>query len=126
MKSETLKISGMQDELQKNTEMKDELEVIKDKLHKTYKSVLDKMDKTEKDTIIALIKEKAQTARQNHNEFLNYKKRTEFDLNKIDRLHDRIDGIGGKNASKEELIKLKEDFQEFREHNDDEFNNLRQ
>lgn len=70
------------------------------------------MDKTEKETIMSLIKEKAQTARQNHNEFLNYKKSAQFELHKIDKLHDRIDGIGGKNASKEEFIKFKESFQE--------------
>eukprot|EP00801_Mesodinium_rubrum_P001773 Mrub_01773.p1 GENE.Mrub_01773~~Mrub_01773.p1 ORF type:complete len:630 (-),score=134.44 Mrub_01773:94-1914(-) len=126
MKQETIKISGMQDELQKNSEIKDEIDIIKDKLHKTYKIVLDKMDKTEKETIMSLIKEKAQTARQNHNEFLNYKKSAQFELHKIDKLHDRIDGIGGKNASKEEFIKFKESFQEYTSQNEEEFNNLRQ
>lgn len=112
MKQETIKISGMQEELQKNSEIKDEIEIIKEKLHKTYKSVLDKMDKTEKESIMSLIKEKAQTARSNHNEFINYKKITQFEINKIDKLNDRIDGIGSKNASKEEFIKFKDYFQE--------------
>jgi len=37
-----------------------------------------------------------------------------------------MDGLGGKNASKEEFLRFKDTFNEFRDQNDEEFNSLRQ
>lgn len=126
MKSETLKLSGLQEEMNKNNELKDDVDAIKIRVQNMHKSVLDKMDKSEKESIMLIIKEKAQTARQNHTEFTTYKKKTEYELNKIEKLNDRMDGLGGKNASKEEFLRFKDTFNEFRDQNDEEFNSLRQ
>jgi len=75
MKSETLKLSGLQEEMNKNNELKDDVDAIKIRVQNMHKSVLDKMDKSEKESIMLIIKEKAQTARQNHTEFTTYKKK---------------------------------------------------
>jgi len=69
MKTDTLKIAGLQDELNKNNDLKLDVEESKLKLSTVIKSMHDKLDKSEKEVIMMIIKEKTQLIKPNHVEF---------------------------------------------------------
>jgi len=126
LKGETLKIAGLQEELEKNSDVKQDLDACKAKIQSVSKALHDKLDKSEKDPILLLIKDSKQTTRTNYNEFNAYKRKVDSELNKIVTLQDKIDGFKGKSCTLEEFIKLKETVDQFKDNNDEEFNNLRQ
>lgn len=115
----------MQEELSKTNEIKTDLEACKAKVMSVSKALHDKLDKSEKDPLIMLIKDKAQTMRQNHNEFNAYKRKVDSELTKISILQEKIDGFKGKSCSLEEFIKLKESVTELKDGNEDELQNIR-
>lgn len=121
-----MKIAGLQEELEKNSDVKQDLDACKAKIQSVSKALHDKLDKAEKDPILLLIKESKQTTRTNYNEFNAYKRKIDSELNKIVYLQDKIEGFKGKSCTLEEFIKLKETVDEFKGNNDEELNNLRQ
>lgn len=125
LRGETIKIAGMQEELSKTNEIKTDLEACKAKVMSVSKALHDKLDKSEKDPLIMLIKDKAQTIRQNHNEFNAYKRKVDSELTKISILQEKIDGFKGKSCSLEEFMKLKESVTSLKDGNEDELQNIR-
>jgi len=126
LKGETLKIAGIQEEMEKNSSLQVDLDACKAKVLSVSKALHDKLDKSEKDPILLLIKDTKNNTRLNYNEFNAYKRKVDSELIKIVTLQDKIEGFKGKSCTLEEFIKLKETVDQFKGVNDEELNNIRQ